>query len=205
MSKLSSQPRKILMRIAEMLWETNFEYKNPWDEVDDNIDFVKKSAIWLGLDLDTDDMEFMAALMTENELLLDSKIKGQISTQDFISQLVLPKEEKFEIYYEVWGPATLTEKYKTTWKSYDKNWANDSLRSAWREGEWDYWDGDYQEYEADNFDADNFEVSEVYRIDESKKPILSKLIVENTKDMIENLDRETLIKIRNLINQKLSS
>jgi len=40
---------------------------------------------------------------------------------------------------------------------------------------------------------------------ENKKPILDKLVVENTTGLLDNLDRETLIQLRNLINQKLSS
>jgi len=40
---------------------------------------------------------------------------------------------------------------------------------------------------------------------ENKKPILDKLVVENTTNLLDNLDRETLIQLRNLINQKLSS
>ncbi len=39
----------------------------------------------------------------------------------------------------------------------------------------------------------------------NKKPILDKLVVENTTNLLDNLDRETLIQLRNLINQKLSS
>ena len=43
------------------------------------------------------------------------------------------------------------------------------------------------------------------KLREGKKPILDRLVVENTKDLLENLDRETLVKLRNLINEKLSS
>lgn len=205
MSQLSGQPKKILLTIAELLWQTDFEYKNPWGEADENFRFFRDSSIWLGLDFNYNDMEFMAALMTENELLLDSKIKGEISLQDTLSQLEIPKEKKFEIYYDVWGPATLTESYKTNWKSYYSSWAEDSLRFAYREGEWYYYDGSYQGYDTDNFDSDNFEITQVNSLKESKKTTLAKLVVENTNEILDNLDKDTLIELRNIINQKLSS
>jgi hypothetical protein len=79
------------------------------------------------------------------------------------------------------------------------------LRYSYNDGSWDYYNGDYLEHETDDFEPDNFDITYVTKLREGKKPILDRLVVENTKDLLENLDRETLVKLRNLINEKLSS
>lgn len=205
MSSFTLQPLKVLFSIGETLYETDFDYDDPWDEAEDNYNLFETASRWVGMKLEYEDMEFMAALIKENEQLFKQLSEKQISKQQALSEIALPELKKFKIYYDIWGPATLTETYSTTWDSYDKSWANDSLRHSYNEGDFNYYDGNYEEYETDNFDPDNFEITRIREIRESKKPILSKLVMENTKDVLDNLDKETLIELRNLINQKLSS
>lgn len=202
---LLTQPLKVLIAIAESLMEEDFDYESPWDESDENLSLLKGKTNWLGGKVDEDDMEFMAAFMLNNRRLLEDLISGKVSKSEAISEFEMPRLQKYKVWYEVWGNATLTEKYKTKWESYNRNWVKDSLRHAYNEGSFDYYQGEYVEYETDNFDADNFEILDIRPIDENTKPILSKLVVENTKEMIESLDKDTLIELRNLINRKLSS
>jgi hypothetical protein len=205
MSSFSLQPFKVLLTIAESLYETDFNYDDPWDEADENYNLFKDASRWVGMNVEYEDMEFMASLMNINEPLLKQLSEKQISKQQALSQITPPELKKFKIYYEIWGPATLTERYSTTWESYDKSWVRDSLRYSYNEGDFSAYDGNYEDYETDNFEADNFEITDTREMRESKKPILSKLVMENTKDVLDNLDKETLIELRNLINQKLSS
>lgn len=205
MSALSNQPLKILLVLSKQLIENEFEYRNPWDYDTDNMKKLKNSGGWIGEKLDEDDMEFIAAFILENLKIILSSIHNELTNSQAIEALSIPKKKKYVAYYELWGPATLTEKYKTTWESYNKNWVKDSLRHSYHEGEFDYWEGDYQEHESDNFEPDNFDITYVNDLRENKEPILDKLVVENTQDLLDNLDRDTLLKLRNLINQKLSS
>jgi hypothetical protein len=205
MSSFTLQPLKVLLSIAESLYETDFDYSSPWDEAEDNQILFEGASNWVGMKVDYEDMEFMAALMNLNEPLLKQLSEKQISKQQALSEITLPELKKFKVYYEIWGPATLTEKYSTIWKSYDKGWVNDNLRHSYNDGDFSYYDGNYEEYETDNFEPDNFDIFHVEQLRESEKPILSKLVLENTKDVLNNLDKETLIELRNLINQKLSS
>ena len=205
MSSFTLQPLKVLLTIAESLYETDFNYSNPWDEAEDNQILFEGASSWVGMKVEYEDMEFIAAFMNINEPLLEQLSEKQISKQQAISEISLPKLKKFKIYYEIWGPATLTEKYSTKWESYDESWVNDSFRHSYIEGDFEYYEGNYEEYETDNFEPDNFDIFHTRKITESKKPILSKLLVENTKDALDSLDRETLLELRNLINQKLSS
>lgn len=205
MSTLSNQPLKVLLALSKQLIEDEFEYRNPWDYENENMQKLKTSGGWIGEKLDQVDMEFIAAFILENLKILLSSIHNELTNSEATEALSIPKKKKYVAYYEIWGPATLTEKYKTTWESYNKNWVKDSLRHSYHEGEFDYWGGDYQEHESDNFEPDNFDITYVNDLRENKEPILDKLVVENTQDLLDNLDRDTLLKLRNLINQKLSS
>ena len=205
MSALSNQQLKVLLVLSKQLIEDEFEYRNPWDYENENMQKLKTSGGWIGEKLDQVDMEFIAAFILENLKILLSSIHNELTNSEATEALSIPKKKKYVAYYEIWGPATLTEKYKTTWESYNKNWVKDSLRHSYNEGEFDYWEGDYQEHESDNFEPDNFDITYVNDLRENKEPILDKLVVENTQDLLDNLDRDTLLKLRNLINQKLSS
>lgn len=205
MSDLSKQPPKILLTLSKLLVEDEFYYRNPWDEVDDNMVKLKSSSSWIGERYDENDMEFIAAFILENLKTILSSIHNEITNSEAVERLYIPEKKKFDAYYEVWGSATLTEKYKTRWECYYEQWVKDSLRYSYNDGSWDYYNGDYQEHETDNFDADNFDITYVTNLRENKKPILDRLVVETTEDLLDNLDRETLVKLRNLINVKLSS
>jgi len=205
MSVLSKQPLKVLLTLSKLLVEDGFNYQNPWDYVDDNMETLKSSGSWLGESLNEDDMEFISAFIIENLKTILSSIHNELTNSEAVERMFIPQKKKFKAYYEIWGSASLTEKYKTIWESYYKEWVNDSLRYSYNDGSWDYYDGDYLEHETDDFEPDNFDITYVEKLREGKKPILDRLVVENTKDLLENLDRETLVKLRNLINEKLSS
>ena len=205
MSVLSKQPLKVLLTLSKLLVEDGFNYQNPWDYVDDNMEKLKSSGSWLGESLDEDDMEFISAFIIENLKTILSSIHNELTNSEAVERMFIPQKKKFKAYYEIWGSASLTEKYKTIWECYYKEWVNDSLRYSYNDGSWDYYDGDYLEHETDDFEPDNFDITYVEKLREGKKPILDRLVVENTKDLLENLDRETLVKLRNLINEKLSS
>lgn len=205
MSALSNQPLKVLLVLSKQLIEDEFEYRNPWDYDTDNMKKLNTSGGWIGEKFDEDDMEFIAAFILENLKTILSSIHNELTNSEAVEALSIPTKKKYVAYYEIWGPATLTEKYKTTWESYYKNWVKDSLRYSYNEGDFDYYQGDYQEHESDNFEPDNFDITYVNDLRENKEPILDKLVVENTQDLLDNLDRDTLLKLRNLINQKLSS
>jgi len=205
MSVLSKQPLKVLLTLSKLLVEDGFNYQNPWDYVDDNMEKLKSSGSWLGESLDEDDMEFISAFIIENLKTILSSIHNELTNSEAVERIFIPQKKKFNAYYEIWGSASLTEKYKTTWECYYEEWVNDSLRYSYNDGSWDYYNGDYLEHETDNFEPDNFDITYVTKLREGKKPILDRLVVENTKDLLENLDRETLVKLRNLINEKLSS
>lgn len=207
MSVLRNLPLKIIASISKMCLTKKLNFQNPYDNYEDNLEKITNVCAYFGVSVDSEiDVEFICEFIRENINPLTSWSEGDVSFQEISSDLTVPKLEKFKVYYQVWGPATLTEKYSTTWESYNPDWVGESVKYSWNDGSLDYWAGDYVEYETDNFEADNFEVDYVRPLNENKNSnVMSKLVLENTEMMLDSLDRETLLKLRNLINQKLSS
>ena len=188
-----------------MLGNKDFNFEYSYDYYDNNLVLLRESSRWASIDLISSDVEFVCAFISENLDLLQEVLSNKKTVNQTITEFEIPKKNDYKVYYEVWGRATLTEKYYTEWGSYSKEWVKGSLRHSYLEGYFDYYDGKFLEYETDNFDADNFEVNSVENLSEQRKSLLSKLVVENTNDVLNDLDKETLIQLRNIINQKLSS
>ena len=71
-------------------------------------------------------------------------------------------------------------------------------------GDWSYYDGDYIGSDVDEFDEDDLDIDDIEVVRESRnKSILNKLVVENTSEIIESLNRKTLLELRQLIDSKL--
>jgi hypothetical protein len=205
MTNVKDLPLKILIEIASLVLSTDFNYTDPYDDFGDNKKILEDSSKWASVEVDTLDVEFISKFIIENKPLLDKVISNEVNTTQIIPDLEIPKKNKYKIDYQVWGNAILTENYNTTWDSYNQSWAKKSLRHSYNEGEFDYWQGEYVDNETDNFENDNFEITWVESINESKKSILSRLVIENTSEVLNDLDKRTLIELRNLINRKLSS
>lgn len=204
--KLKELPRNLLVEVSLLLLEDDdFDFIDPYDEFDDNESSVEEASKWTSADVESSDVEFICKFIKDNQSLLQQVSAGEVKANEILSSLTMPKLKEYKLWYEIWGSAIVTEEYSTVWSSYDERWVKESLRWKYGQGDWDYYEGKYEGYETDNFEADNFEITHVRNLNESKKSLLSKLVVENTTDVLDNLDRDTLIDLRNLINQKLSS
>lgn len=196
---------KLTIEISLLLLETSFEFKNPFADFDVNFSLLEKNSAWTSSDVDNRDVEFISNFIEINLPLLNKLTKKQISVKEVLPKIKTPVLEKYTIFYEIWGSSTLTENYKTDWESYSKEFAKESIKQSYNDGSFDYWNGKYIDHYTDNFESDNFEVTDVEKINETRKTFLSKIIVENTSEVVDHLDMDTLISLRNIINQKLSS
>ena len=204
--QLRRLPHKLLVQVSTILLEEkNYDFNNPWSDMDTTSDYVEQASKWTSADVDNEDVEFISKFISENESLLQQYIKGEVLLSEILNSLTIPQPKEYKLWYEVWGNAVVTEEYSTVWTSYDEKWVKESLMWSYIEGRFDYYEGKYEGMETDNFETDNFEITQVSNLNESKKSLLSKLVLENTTDVLDNLDRDTLIDLRNLINQKLSS
>jgi hypothetical protein len=205
MSQLRNSPPRILIEISSLLLSTDFNYRDPYDDYEKSEELLENSSKWASVDVDSLDVEFISSFIFKNEKLIESVNSDGVNPNEIISRLIIPEMKEYRVSYEIWGPAVLTEKYSTTRQSYGESFARNSLRHEYHEGKFDYYQGNYEEHETDNFDADHFEITWVESLNESKKSIISRLVIENTSEVLNDLDKRTLIELRNLINQKLSS
>jgi hypothetical protein len=71
------------------------------------------------------------------------------------------------------------------------------------------WDGrDIRDTEYENFEESDSSYNHVYNVDDKQETIysesiLDKLVIENTKDVVNSLDRNTLIKLKSIIESRL--
>ena len=209
-SELSKQPIKILCYISEKLIKNDFSFDNPYDDFSSNESLLGDIAnSFLGERFDEIlDVEFMARFIKINSALLTKWLDGEIKLNEITNKLLIPKPKEYDVEYEIWGPATLTENYKTNWISYEEDWVSPSIDEAQTGGIWSYYDGDYIDNESDNFEGDNFQIKS---IDEKRKSGLreqkknySKIILEKSDSFLNQFDKESLLKLKNIIDERLN-
>lgn len=197
-------PLKVIVTLSINLIESKqFDYSSPYDDFSKNESELYTQSKWTATDVVSEDVEFIAAFINLNFELLEKVINEEVKVKDILPEIEIPKKSKYKIDYSVWGPATLTEYYDKEWYSYDEDWAGESLKQNYWEGDFYYYDGNYRSMDSDNFDPENFEIDHVREITESKKT--NKTIVENTGKVIDTLDKETLLQLKKIIDSKLKS
>lgn len=204
MPKLQRLPIKVIATLSKVCDEKGLNFEDPYNDYYKNEKIVHEASRLVGLtNLDNLEIEFICKFIKNNLEYLKPWFENKTKFADISNSLKLPEEKNFKIYYEVWGGATLTEKYYDTITCYDSNWVKDSVQESRNNDSWNYWDGTYEGYETDNFDADNFDVTDVQEL--SKGSMNESVSWKKTKSSLDRLDRKTLIELRNLINRKLSS
>jgi hypothetical protein len=91
--------------------------------------------------------------------------------------------------------------------SYDMNWVEDSAQQQRNDGSWDLYNGIHLiDTTYDNFDESDHSFDEVLPFSENvKESLLSRLVVENTSEVVSSLDRQTLLKLKSIIDSRLRS
>jgi len=209
-SNLEKIPLKITCYIAAALLKKNFDFKNPYnDNTHVYYDMLEDltSATLNQILNETLDLEFMAKFIDLNSALLTKWMDKEVKFNEIQNKLVIPKPTVYTVAYEVWGSCVLTEKYVVDWSSYDESFIDDAIEHARDDDKFNYWDGEYVEHETDNFEADNFQIDWVEKkktnVGENKKNY-SKMILEKSDTFLEQFDKKSLIKLRNLIDRKLN-
>jgi len=80
-------------------------------------------------------------------------------------------------------------------------------------GNWDLYDGrNLRETEYDNYEINDESYGHVYEVTEDyikdgfvNESILDRIVLENTKDVVNSLDKKTLLKLRTIIESRLRS
>lgn len=206
-SKFVELPIKVLAEISKRALESNFDYESPYDDYLENLELIDIASSWAAPgSAEALDLEFLAKFIELNFSILESWMEGNKKFNEISRQFIIPRPKEYLVEYSSKGRGYITQNYSTDWTSYDENWVSPSMSETSSAGEWSYYDGDYIGQEVDDFEEDDLDIDSIEEKPKSKnESIISRLVLENTTDVLDNLDRETLIKLRNLITQKLSS
>ena len=212
-SQFSKLPKKQLVFIAEKLVDEDFPIGNPYDSDFDGAEkILTEVANYFSLAVTQEDVEFFSKFLEVNENIiaeLFANNREQMRNTSLIEQLVIPVAKTYDLHYTSWGTCTYTEYKASYFDSYDKDWVRDSAEQQRQDGNWDMWDGrDIQDTDYENFEESDSSYNHVYNVDDKQETIysesiLDKLVIENTKDVVNSLDRNTLIKLKSIIESRL--
>jgi hypothetical protein len=207
-SNFSRFPKKQLVFIASKIVDDGFDWQsldNDYEnEYEDCEKTLKNVSSYFNESVVEEDVQFFAKFLEINDDLLSQIFENNDKT--LIEQLIIPQANDYLIEYTVNGSCTFEEEYESTFSSYDKNWVLGSLEVQRNDGNWDFYSGTLKDTHYDNWEMNDWEVNKVKEAPNNvQESLLDKLVLENTQGVIKSLDKNTLLKLRTLINSRLSS
>jgi hypothetical protein len=214
-SQFSKLPKKQLVFIAEKLLDEDFPIGTPYYDSDffgGAYNILKQVANYFGLEATQEDVEFFSKFLEINKTIITDLFannREQMRNTSLMEQLVIPVAKTYDLHYTTWGNCNYTEYKAAYFDSYDKDWVEDSATQQEEDGNWNTLDGrDVRDAEYENFEESDFTYNHVYDVDDKQEPtysesILDKLVLENTKDVVNSLDKNTLIKLKSIIESRL--
>jgi hypothetical protein len=212
-SSLSNLPKPLLAKLSKVCLDANFLYglpisdtDSPYDNYEENFKILSSKARYFGENEIMDvDLEFMTKFLFDNQELLNQLFETK--DKSLIDKLQIPVAKDYNLDYRVHGSCTFVEYYATTVSCYDKDWVKESIERQEINGSWTYYDG-----KSENIDYDNWEVNDVDYDDVSeinyqpvKESLLDRLVLENTSGVVSSLDKQTLLKLKQIIESRLRS
>jgi hypothetical protein len=210
-SQFSKLPKKQLVFICEKLVDEDFPIGNPYtDDFESAYATLREVSKYFSIESTHEDVEFFAKLLEINdEIIADlfANNKEQMKNKELIEQLVIPVAKSYNMDYSSWGTCTFTNYMVQEFDSYDEDWVTDSATQQNNDGNWNMWEGqETNPTEYENFEESDYSFGDVYEIDETKiktESILNRLVIENTSEVVNSLDRKTLLELRRIIDSKL--
>lgn len=208
-SQFQKVPKKLLMKIlVELDMGGEFDFDNPYDAglYEDNERILIRTVKKYGFSPITDlDVQFFAQLKYMNKDIL--QIWYQDRDKEIGESLVIPVCHKWKVDYRVRGSEYFVDYFIDEFDCYRKDWVHDYVNELNNQGNWGYWDGKLLERDVRDSDTDGYEIDDVTAVDEEPKDGLLenyiKTRIEGTKNIINKLDRKTLLELRKMIDKKL--
>lgn len=209
-SQFSKLPKKTLVRISEKIIDDGFDSRNPYTDYNENYKILETIGKYFSMPVNDEDVQFFAKFITDNDDLL-SEIMGDDGDKTLMENLVIPEAKTYELRYNVWGHCSYDEFLAQKFDAYDKFWVRDSADQQLSDGNWSLYDGyNTSETQYDNHEMSNYEYYKVVEVDGDEsvnlsESILDRLVIENTSEVVSSLDKQTLLKLREIINSRLRS
>ena len=210
-SQFSKLPKKQLIFIAEKLVDEDFPIGNPYtDDFESAYATLQEVSKYFSVESTQEDVEFFAKLLEINdEIIADlfANNKEQMKNRELIEQLVIPVAKSYNMDYSSWGTCSYTNYMVQEFDSYDEDWVTDSATQQNNDGNWNMWEGqETNPTEYENFEESDYSFGDVYEVNESNtrnESVLNRLVIENTSEVVNSLDRKTLLELRRIIDSKL--
>ena len=210
-SQFSRLPKKQLVFIAEKLVDENFPIGNPYtQDFDDAYFTLQQVSKYFSVESTHEDVEFFSKFLQINDEIiaeLFANNKEQMNNRELIEQLVIPVAKSYNLDYSSWGTCNYTNFMVQEFDCYDKDWVKDSAQQQSNDGSWSMWEGEETNpTEYDNYEESDYDFGEVYEVNENKiktESVLDRLVIENTSDIVNSLDKKTLLELRRIIDSKL--
>ena len=210
-SQFSRLPKKQLVFIAEKLVDEDFPIGNPYtDDFDSAYTTLQEISIYFSVESTHEDVEFFAKFLEINDEIiaeLFANNKEQMKNRELIEQLVIPVAKSYNMDYSSWGTCSYTNYMVQEFDSYDEDWVTDSATQQNNDGNWNMWEGqETNPTEYENFEESDYSFGDVYEVNESNtrnESVLNRLVIENTSEVVNSLDRKTLLELRRIIDSKL--
>ena len=212
-SKFSKLSKKQLTLICEKLVNEDFPIGNPYSwGFDAAFEILKDISKYFSMDVDSqEDVEFFSKFLEINgDIIADlfANNREQIRNMELIEKLKVPAPKVYVVNYDVDGSCNYTEYLSNTFSSYDEDWVDDAVRQGYDDGNWDLYEGTVRaKTDYDNYEMNDYTIGGINRYYEKpnqiKDSILNKLVIENTSEVIDSLDKNTLLKLKRMIDSKL--
>lgn len=204
-SQFSRLPKKQLVLIAEKLVDESFPSGNPYDDYEEHYKNLESIGRYFNISVNDEDVQFFSKFLEINDELLSNIFDGDKS---LIDRLEIPIAKTYDLRYSVWGTCTYDEYLGQYFDAYDEDWVIDSAKQQREDGNWDLYDGrNIRETTYDNFDESDYSFDDVYEVndDKIKESLLDRLVLENTSEVVSSLDKQTLLKLKQIIESRLRS
>jgi S-adenosylmethionine/arginine decarboxylase-like enzyme len=210
-SQFSKLSKIQLVSISVKLIDQDFPIGNPYEsDYEDAYSILEEVSRYYSIEVTNEDVEFFSKFLEINdEIIADlfANNKEQMKNRELIEQLVIPVAKSYNMDYSSWGSCNYTNNMTQEFDSYDEEWVKDSATQQLNDGNWNMWDGqERSSTEYDDYQESDYRFDNVYEVDESKiknESVLDRLVIENTSDVIDSLDKQTLIKLKSIIESRL--
>jgi hypothetical protein len=206
-SQFSTYPKKHLIFICERLLDNNFDAANIYDNYDDSYHALEEIGKYFNTSISDEDVQFFGKLLEDNDELIADIFANQgenKNSKELINQLEIPVAKEYEVHYTVDGRCSYTEYYTYKVSSYSKSWVDDTIRQQYNDGNFDLYNGYLDDTQYDNWEMDDWEIQTIKDVTpQVQESLLSKLVLENTQDAVNSLDKKTLIKLKSIIESRL--
>jgi hypothetical protein len=198
-SRFTNQSKKLLLKIVSELTNTEFNFDEPYDDMDENVTILYKVIKkYMAGQIEYTDVEFFCKLYEENEEL----VKNYIETKDIelSENLELPVANKYKFYYKTQERWWVTLFYYDEFDSYSKDWVQGQVNKIYEDGNWSYSDGHQYDRDIDDSEWDDVFYGDVELIEPKTNENYE---FKKTKSVIGKLDKKTLLKLREMIENRL--